>query len=378
MLNKFDDYPIHQTPEPVAYPATSDRNFYDRYWFNGYAEDGSWYFALGLTVYPHLGVMDCAFSVLEQGGRQHCFYGSRSAPIERTETQVGPFRLEVLEPLRRARVVLEDNSSGITCDLTFSTRTGAIEEARQTLWEDTRRWMDATRFDQFGRWAGQIKHRDGNIVVEASNSRGTKDRSWGVRNVGRPEQGGKPRPQPTVFFLWAPLIWKDHASIAIFLDGALGQGSTAEGKVTPFYQSEEDVPEIEDPGTKRMSNVSHLLEYIPGTRHVSKAEIVMVDEQGNTRTISIEPIQPLLRFHMKGLGYFHPTWSQGVWHGELETGGESFDPASLDLTEAPNIHVQQVVRASDGTQTTIGVLEHVCFGPYPRYGFKDLLDGAPA
>ncbi|HQR91626.1 MAG TPA: hypothetical protein PLH31_20595, partial [Caulobacter sp.] len=25
-----DDYPIHQTPEPVAYAGT-DRNFYDRY-----------------------------------------------------------------------------------------------------------------------------------------------------------------------------------------------------------------------------------------------------------------------------------------------------------------------------------------------------------
>ena len=33
MLTRFDDYPIHQTPEPVAQVATSDRNAYDRYWF---------------------------------------------------------------------------------------------------------------------------------------------------------------------------------------------------------------------------------------------------------------------------------------------------------------------------------------------------------
>ncbi len=39
MLSKFDDYPIHQTPEPIAHVASSDRNAYDRYWFNGYAED---------------------------------------------------------------------------------------------------------------------------------------------------------------------------------------------------------------------------------------------------------------------------------------------------------------------------------------------------
>src|SRR5690606_19375018 len=35
MLNKFDDYPIHQTAEPLAHPATSHTNFYDRTWFNG-------------------------------------------------------------------------------------------------------------------------------------------------------------------------------------------------------------------------------------------------------------------------------------------------------------------------------------------------------
>lgn len=47
MLNKLDDFPIHQTPEPVAHPATSDRNAYDRTWFNGYANDGSYYFGIG-------------------------------------------------------------------------------------------------------------------------------------------------------------------------------------------------------------------------------------------------------------------------------------------------------------------------------------------
>ena len=39
MLTKADDFPIHQTPEPIAYSGT-DRNFYDRYFFNGYNPDG--------------------------------------------------------------------------------------------------------------------------------------------------------------------------------------------------------------------------------------------------------------------------------------------------------------------------------------------------
>ena len=43
MLTRFDDYAIHQTPEPVAHPASSDRNVYDRYWFNGYTDDGEFF-----------------------------------------------------------------------------------------------------------------------------------------------------------------------------------------------------------------------------------------------------------------------------------------------------------------------------------------------
>ena len=53
MLNRLDDYPIHQTPEPVAHPSTSDPNFYDRTWFNGYTEDR--YFGIGIAVWQ-LGV----------------------------------------------------------------------------------------------------------------------------------------------------------------------------------------------------------------------------------------------------------------------------------------------------------------------------------
>ena len=89
MLNKFDDYPIHQTAEPLAMPATSDVNFYDRTWFNGYAKDGSWYFGIGMAIYPHLGILDCAFSVVEKSGRQHCFFASCRAPLERSDTRCG-------------------------------------------------------------------------------------------------------------------------------------------------------------------------------------------------------------------------------------------------------------------------------------------------
>ncbi len=373
MLNKLDDFPIHQTPEPVAHPATSDRNVYDRTWFNGYANDGSYYFGIGMAVYPHRGILDCAFSVVQPGGRQHCFYGSRRAPLERTDMRVGPFRIEVIEPLKRTRVVLDSNDSGMTCDLTFSTRTAAIQEARQTLWSGTRRAMDATRFDQFGSWTGTVTHPEGTIKVDPAQCRGTKDRSWGVRGVGEPETGGAPNVPRGIFFLWAPLFWDDHITHAIFFDGQDGEALVREGIVAPLYDSASDVPELEQTADERMATARHRVSYHRGTRLASSAEIDLVSRAGDTRTIALEPI---LKFQMKGLGYGHPEWGQGMWKGELALGGESFDPRQLDLLARENLHVQQVVRATDGSRTGIGVLEQIVVGPYAPAGFEQFFDGA--
>ncbi|MEY2883792.1 MAG: hypothetical protein RL490_1516 [Pseudomonadota bacterium] len=373
MLNRLDDYPVHQTPEPLAVLATSDRNAYDRSWFNGYAPDGSYYFGIGMAVYPHRGILDCAFSVVRPGGLQHCFYGSRRAPIERTEMQVGPFRIEVVEPMRRTRVILDDNETGLACDLTFSARTAAIAEARQTLWQHGRRVMDATRFDQFGRWSGSIRTPEGDIRVEDGVCRGTKDRSWGVRRVGEPETGGAPSLPGGIMFLWAPLVWDDHISHAIFFDGAKGEALVREGIVAPLYAAEVDIPGTEDGRDQRMATARHRVRYHSGTRLAAHAEIDLVSHAGDTRTIALDPI---LRFQMKGLGYGHPVWGQGMWKGELAIGGESFDPLALDLLAPENLHVQQVVRASDGSRSGTGVLEQVCFGPYAPAGFASFLDGA--
>lgn len=373
MLNKLDDYPVHQTPEPLAQPATSDRNVYDRTWFNGYAADGSYYFGIGMAVYPHRNILDCAFSVVCPGGKQYCFFGSRRAPAERTEMQVGPFRMEVLEPMRRTRVTLDDNDSGLSCEITFSARTAPIQEGRQVLWQGARRVMDATRFDQFGRWSGVVTTPEGTIHVEESVCHATKDRSWGVRNVGEPQTGGAPLERGGAFFLWAPLFWDDHITHAIFFDGARGEALVREGLTAPLYASEADIPGVEDARVEHMATALHRVTYHPGSRLAQAAELDLFALDGRTRTISLEPI---LRFQMKGLGYGHPRWAQGTWQGELATGHEAFDPDDIDLLAPEHIHVQQVVKASDGNRTGIGVLEQIVIGPYAPAGFTDMLDGA--
>jgi len=368
VLTPFDDYPIHQTPLPIAHPATGDPNHYDRFWFNGYTED--FYFAAGMAMYPNRGIIDGAFAVVQDGVQRSVFASGR-IPENRGETRIGPLTIEVVEPLRVTRVRADAADLGIDADVTFTARTVALEEPRQTMTPGTRTIMDSTRLTQWGTWNGRIVA--GGTELPIDRVYGTKDRSWGVRGVGEPETGGAPRAPGGIFFLWAPLVWDDHITHAIFFDGPRGEALVREGITAPLYTNEADVPDALEGTDERMAGAAHRVQYHPGTRLAAHAEIDLTDLAGRTRTIELAPE---LRFHMKGLGYIHPEWGQGRWKGELEIGGESFDPATLPLLAIENLHVQQVVRARDGERTGIGVLEQIVIGPYAPAGFTGLLDGA--
>ena len=60
MITKADDYPIHQLPLPVSEVGT-ERNFYDRYFFNGYSKKEDFYFAAVLCLYPNLNIPKSPF-----------------------------------------------------------------------------------------------------------------------------------------------------------------------------------------------------------------------------------------------------------------------------------------------------------------------------
>jgi hypothetical protein len=372
-LSRFDDYCIHQTPEPVAHPASSDRNVYDRYWFNGYADDGEFYFGIALGLYPHLGIMDCGFSIV-RGGVQHAFHGSRRAPSDPSESVVGPFRIDVIEPMRRIRVTLAENETGISCDLLFTARTACVEEGRQTLERNGRVFMDATRFAQFGRWEGEVRYAGQSLAIDPARVLGTKDRSWGIRPVGARDPGGAPPAEPPqFFFLWSPIHWDDHCSHFGIFEHGNGRPWHQDGAIVPAYATPEEIPGVEDPGLERMVSVEHEVTYAPGTRRAAAARIALVSAEGKRREIDLEP---LLRFQMKGIGYTHFEWGHGFWKGDLAIGGESFESDALDPMAPDNQHIQQVVRARSGGREGIGVLEQIAIGPHARYGFKELLDPA--
>lgn len=372
MLSRFDDYPVHQTPEPVAHPATTDRNAYGRYWFNGYSADGRFYFGVALGLYPHRGVMDAAFSLVHRG-EQRSFFASRRAPEDLGELSVGPMRIEVLRPMHSLRVTLDDNESGLSCSMVFEATTACMEEERQVLHHGRRIVMDCTRFTQFGRWSGQVRVDGETIMLDPREALATRDRSWGIRRVGEPETGGAPPAPPQIYFAWSPIQWPTRCTHFGVFEDAQGRQLHGEGRALPRYAEPALVPGISDPALERMAGVAHSLRYLPGTRRAGGGTIHMLDGRGERHSIELTP---LLCFQMRGLGYGHPAWGHGMWKGELAVGHERFACGSLPPLARENVHVQQLVHARMGDEQGIGILEQLCVGPHAPSGFTGLLDGA--
>ncbi len=53
-LSSWDDFPVHQVADTIRHAGTSDRNFYDRYYFNMHASTDELFMVMGLGQYPNL------------------------------------------------------------------------------------------------------------------------------------------------------------------------------------------------------------------------------------------------------------------------------------------------------------------------------------
>ncbi len=363
MITKADDFPIHQISKPVAETGT-ERNFYDRYFFNGYSKEEDIYFGAVLCVYPNLNIMDGSFTLAYEG-KQYNSRVSRYLNLERLDTKVGPLSVEVIEPLNKLKVTLADVENDLDVSIEFTSRFAPMREPQMQLFNGPRMIMDTCRMTQQGSWSGKIVHNKKEISLDDDSFIGTRDRSWGVRPVGAYDsQPMVPFSMPQFYWLWAPIHFDDSAAHIYFVEDEKGNASStiaiAQG---PEYEDEFIIQDI----NKSVS-------YHPGTRRVKKMEISGTDDQAKLITISIDCG---MQVFMCGLGYMHPEWGHGHDKGELASYFDDYD-LNDDPGDPPFLHVQSVsnvtMKIGDKSKTGRGVLEQLILGPHEPSGFKDLFD----
>lgn len=360
MLTKGDDYPLHQTSEPVAFAGT-DRNFYDRYFFNGYSPDGSVFFAAAMGFYPQLGIIDASFCVVADGV-QHNLRTSRRSGGERLDLTVGPIAVHIDAPLEVVTLRIAAGDSPLAAELTFTGRHFPIEEPRFVRRNGTRLFMDYTRMTQNGRWTGWLSV-DGERVDVGADCTGTRDRSWGIRPVGASE----PQPPPEgnfnqFFWLWTPCNFDDRSLFFHTNDDGAGSPWNRRAVI------------VGDRGAERhFDAATFTADWQPGTRRIARLRA----DLGSDRTLMLAPSGPV--FAMSGLGYTHPTWGHGFDHGPgLAVAYDSLAAAERDWGHPLAMHIQALVTAEltdgDSVHRGAGVLEQLFVGPHDRTGLAGLMD----
>lgn len=362
-LTPADDYLIHQTPHTLDTVYTSDRNFYDRYFFNGYRRDGEVYFAVAFGVYPNLGIMDGAFAVVHNG-KERAVRASRRLGSDRMDTTVGPITVRVLVPLRKLQVQVADNEWGIRADLVFDARSLPVEEPHFLRKAGPLTVMDYTRVTQHGSWTGTLSLDGTSWDLGEGTWWGSRDHSWGIRNVGgRDARGAPPQQVPQFYWNWAPLNFDDLCTLFTVSEYSDG---------TRWHESGEVLRPYPD-ASATTAAVDHALKFQPGTRWIADGSVIHLRPQEG-ELVEVE-FRPLYHFLMKGIGYGDPKWGHGMWVGPDEAEGVEYDLAREKPIE--NLHVQTVSAVKAGKREGLGIFEIIVMGPYEKYGFKEMFDPAP-
>jgi hypothetical protein len=360
-LSPLDDYPIHQVPEVMRNVGTSDRNFYDRYYFNCHPCSDELMLIIGVGQYPNLGVTD-AFAVVRRGPIHKVVRASRELGLDRMNTEIGPFRVEVIEGLRKLRVVLEDNEHGLSFDLTWDGSIPAqVEPQHYIRWQE-RVMFDSKRMAQTGRWTGSITVDGETIDVTPDHWWGSRDRSWGIRPVGESEPPGiQAKNAGTFYWLYTPIQFEDHSILCIIQEDEKGRRVLEEA--VRVWPDETREPEY-------LGRPEYRPVYAEGTRDVVTATISFHPPGGEPFDLQATPILPV--HLMVGTGYgLEPDWKHGMYQGEqLKVQGVTYDTTRAEdaarmwgLVDAVG-RFQYQEDPAEG-QVGYGLFEYWALGPHP-------------
>ena len=364
-ISPMDEYLAHQTTDTFDYVFTSDKNFYDRYYFNCHPSSDELFLITGMGQYPNLGVTD-AFVTISHGTNQYTVRASRELGHDRLDTQVGPLSVEVVEGLKKLRLRCEKNEWGIAFDLVFEGTIPALEEPKSFTRSRSRITQDVSRYAQVGSWSGELEVAGQHYEVEPSRWKGARDRSWGVRPVGEPEAPGirlKDMANATVGFLhnWLPMQFDDYMLKVCVDEDYDGNRVMEESmKVWNFGHDKPNEhlgrPEIE-------------IDYLSGTREMRESRVVITRDGEVTLRSRNTPLRTV--YLAAGSGYKPDAdWGHGTWRGENVVQGLVHDMSTQELRTPWAFLNETLCRYELSTgEVGYGMHENMCIGIHRPSGF---------
>jgi hypothetical protein len=401
MLTKYDEYPVHQVPYPFSYVPSTDYAWDEGYYFGVFSPEDMVFLAVGFRINPNTDMIG-GYAMINVAGQQHTLRFSRCWRRE-IDLHVGPFRMEVVEPLRLIRLVLDENDSELAFNLLWEGTSPAFLEEHHLAVNRGRRTTDLTRYSQPGAAAGHISLRGHRWDVTVDRWTGARDHSWGLY-ADRPPLAPAARllpPRQTpgpkrVMRFWTCFRSGPYSGFFHLHDDEDGvQRRFDDVYGTPFGGA------MYRGGTEEivLASASHELQFKPGTRLLLHARLQVQDANQKTWRFDFEVTSP--PWFGSTIGYTAGSWKDGgtfhTYHGSEElalewddfdfshqplrytpyASGEALtDGMNLGIDFSKPVHgieylVRVTLQAPDGTVTTgAAQVEHFINGRYRPYGFE--------
>ena len=359
-LSPLDDYPVHQIPEVMRHVGTSDRNFYDRYYFNAFPLTGDTMLIVGLGQYPNLGVTD-AFALLRRGSAHRVVRASRELGADRMNTRVGPFGVEVLEGLKRLRVVLGPNEHGLSFDLTWE---GIDPAAGRAAALHPRAGTGGVRLQAHGadRAVDRVDHGG------RRDARGDAGPMVGDQGpvLGHPAgRGARAAGHPGA----------EHGHVLLALRAGAVRGSRdlvhRPGGRSRGRLLEEAVRVWPDGTSEYLGRPTYTPSYAEGTRDVVSARIGFSPPGGKPFDMEATLLLPV--HLMVGTGYgLEPDWRHGMYQGtNLVVQGVGYDLSRPEDAARMWGMVDAVGRFDYDGHTGYGLYEYWALGDHPSFRYRN-------
>ena len=313
MLLGMDEYPFHQVTQTFAAVAGSDPQWNDGHYVCVGDQDGKVALTSNVRLYQNNDVLD-GFVCLRHDDRQYNIRVSRKLRPQMEVLGAGPLRLELIEPMRVVRLVLEDNGYGISLDLTcYSTSTPYMDPIEITRL-DGRLMSERATYELAGVCEGWVSVGGERIELTRDRTSFFRNHSWGFQGGrGGPRLYGAPTASRRVpgTRLWVLYNMTDHNGF--FFEDPNGRAAAGHGVI---MLPDRNVP---------VAKVEHELVFGDDPSRVRSGTFQLTDADGVARSYEFENLGWV---YCQGGGYFggfDDRLGQGVYRGEYHEEGEVWD-----------------------------------------------------
>lgn len=371
-----DEQFLHQVVETFANVQSTDFGWCDRAYGAAQAKDGSFGIHWSLGKWTNRNVLD-GHAGVARGRTSLIVRANRRLQPRPLDLSVGPLRMEVLEPLKRVRYVLEANDQQpIAFDIVHEGLEPPWLEDRQVQMRGYRRAKDEIRYMQLGAVSGWLQFEGERVEIDPDRWFGYRDHSWGVKeNIG-PPPADMPVSAEFPKGVQYRMVWclcrltrpnGEAYRVHLF------KWEVVSARATQIFN---ETKIMEADGSSYDTASSRIdLRYDPTTREPLGGRFVCTMHDGTTRAFGIEAVgNSRTVLGAGGLYFGYKGRYQGQVMGALHVDGERVpDTADPDFCRAAHQNRDTLVRVEDpvGGGSGWGILNSEIVGAWPQLGLGE-------